>query len=96
MAPTRGIPAFVGTDADVRRPGTDWLPIVLAMTPEHDPGTTFAYNQVATYLLSRVVHGATGCGLVDLLRPRLLEPLGIAELPWQRDPMDWLGFTGPT
>ena len=45
-------PAFVGTDADVRRPGTDWLPIVLAMTPEHDPGTTFAYNQVATYLLS--------------------------------------------
>ena len=88
-------PAFVGTDADVRRPGTDWLPIVLAMTPEHDPGTTFAYNQVATYLLSRVVHGATGCGLVDLLRPRLLEPLGIAELPWQRDPMGHeLGFTG--
>ena len=88
-------PAFVGTDGEVRRPGTDWLPIVLATTPEHDPGTTFTYNQVATYLLSRVAQRATGCGLVDILRPRLLEPLGIAELRWQTDPMGHeLGFTG--
>ena len=88
-------PAFVGVDADVLSSGTDWLPIVLATTPEHDPGTTFAYNQVATYLLSRAVHGATGRGLVDILRPRLLEPLGIDELPWQCDPMGHeLGFTG--
>lgn len=88
-------PAFVGIDGDVCPPGTDWLPIILATTPGHDPGTTFTYNQVATYLLSRVVHGATGCGLVDVLLPRLLEPLGIAELPWQHDPMGHeLGFTG--
>lgn len=87
--------AFRGLGPDVREPGTDWLPVVLATTPEHEPGTTFTYNQVATYLLSRVIHAATGSGVVEVLRPRLLEPLGIPELPWQRDPLGHeLGFTG--
>lgn len=88
-------PAFEGVGGDVLAPGTDWLPHVLATAPEHEPGTTFTYNQVATYLVSRVVHAATGQGLVEILRPRLLEPLGITELPWQRDPLGHeLGFTG--
>ncbi len=86
--------AFRGS-GDVRAPGTDWLPIVLATTPEHGPGTTFTYNQVATYLLSRVVRAVCGHGVVEVLRPRLLDPLGISELLWQRDPMGHeLGFTG--
>ncbi|MDV3222001.1 serine hydrolase domain-containing protein [Intrasporangium sp.] len=88
-------PAFAGAEADVFRPGTDWLPLVLATAPEHEPGTTFTYNQVATYLVSRLVHAVTGQGLVEILRRRLLEPLGITELAWQRDPLGHeLGFTG--
>lgn len=87
--------AFRGAQRDVLAPGTDWLPFVLATTPEHEPGSTFAYNQVATYLLSRLVHATTGRGIVDVLRPRLLDPLGIGELLWQRDPRGHeLGFTG--
>ncbi|GAA6524318.1 serine hydrolase domain-containing protein [Intrasporangium sp. DVR] len=88
-------PAFAGLGGDVLRPGTDWLPIVLGTVPEHIPGSTFTYNQVATYLLSRVARAASGRGLVAILRPRLLDPLGIPELPWQRDPLGHeLGFTG--
>lgn len=76
-------------------PGADWLPLVLATEPVHEPGTHFAYNQVATYLLSLAVHRVSGGGLLELLRPRLLEPLGIDRVAWQRDPMGReLGFSG--
>ena len=76
-------------------PGTDWLPQVLATDPVEPPGSVFAYNQVATYLLSIVVGRAGGTGLIDVLRPRLLEPLGIDRIAWQRDPLGReLGFSG--
>lgn len=77
-------------------PVGDWLPRVLATHLDHAPGTAFAYNQVATYVLSRVVHHLTGEGVLDALRPRLLRPLGLPEeVPWHRDPAGHeLGFSG--
>ena len=73
----------------------DWVPKVFATKPTREPGTFFAYNQVATYLLSVIVRQVTGEGVAEFLRPRLLDPLGLPDIPWHRDPLGReLGFTG--
>jgi CubicO group peptidase (beta-lactamase class C family) len=74
------------------------LGAILAAEPEHEPGSAWAYNQVATYLVAQVVRAVTGGGLLDLLRPRLLAALD----PDSPDRVRWLataagrelGFSG--
>ncbi|MFJ1969799.1 serine hydrolase domain-containing protein [Streptomyces sp. NPDC087903] len=67
----------------------------LLVPPERDPGTVFAYNQPTTYTLAAIVQRVTGQSLTDYLRPRLLDPLGIGEVAWQRDRRGReLGFSG--
>ncbi|MYF69670.1 MAG: serine hydrolase [Proteobacteria bacterium] len=51
----------------------------------HKPGTHFNYNTPASYMLSAIVHTLTGENLLDYLRPRLLDPLGIEEATWSTD-----------
>lgn len=66
-----------------------------ALTPEHEPGTWFAYNQPPVLALSAVLHRVTGERLSDQLRPRVLAPLGIDNLEWYRyQPGIDLGFSG--
>lgn len=73
----------------------DWVPKVFATEPTRPPGTVFAYNQVATYLLAVIVRRVAGEGIAEFLRPRLLDPLGLPDIPWHRDPLGReLGFTG--
>lgn len=50
---------------------------------EHAPGAPFVYNSGATYILSAIVQKVTGEKVVDYLRPRLFEPLGISEQIWE-------------
>lgn len=80
-------PAAEGVDPVVRA--------ILARPPERAPGTVFAYNQVATYLVAAVVRAVVGGPLLDWLRPRLLDPLGIEEALWHRTALGHeLGFSG--
>ena len=66
-----------------------------ALTPEHEPGTWFAYNQPPVLALSAVLHRVTGERLIDQLRPRILAPLEIHNLEWyQYQPGVDLGFSG--
>lgn len=46
------------------------------------PGTHFAYNSAATYILSCVVSRVTGMTLFDFLSERLFLPLGIEGVFW--------------
>lgn len=46
------------------------------------PGERFSYNSAATYMLSKILTVKTGKKLLDYLRPRLFEPLGITDLIW--------------
>lgn len=65
--------------------GTDpVLGAILAAPPEQEPGTVWAYNQVATYLAGAVVRAVTGEGLLEFARPRLLDPLGAHDVRWHR------------
>lgn len=73
----------------------DWLDLILRHPPELEPGTVFAYNQVATYLLARTVEHVSGERLLDFLRPRMFDPLAIGEVGTHTDTA-WhaLGFSG--
>ncbi len=48
----------------------------------HAPGTYFRYNTTGSYLLSAIVTKATGETVLDYLKPRLFDPLGIADPVW--------------
>jgi CubicO group peptidase (beta-lactamase class C family) len=54
----------------------------LAQEVPHKPGTHFKYNTAATFMLSAIVQKQTGQTLLDYLRPRLFEPLGIENPVW--------------
>jgi CubicO group peptidase (beta-lactamase class C family) len=53
---------------------------------QHEPGTYFLYNTLATYMAGVVLHIKTGQDLVDYLNPRLFEPLGIDGSDWMLCP----------
>lgn len=54
----------------------------LAHPVPHLPGTHFKYNTAATFMQSAIVQQVTGETVLDYLRPRLFEPLGIANPVW--------------
>jgi CubicO group peptidase (beta-lactamase class C family) len=58
----------------------------LALPVAHKPGTFFVYNTPATYMLSAIVQKVTGQTVLDYLRPRLFEPLGITNPQWEASP----------
>jgi CubicO group peptidase (beta-lactamase class C family) len=55
----------------------------LALPVAHKPGTFFVYNTPASYMLSAIVQKVTGQTVLDYLRPRLFEPLGITDPSWE-------------
>lgn len=64
----------------------DWPRAFLSLPVEHEPGTWFVYNTPATYMLSAIITQLTGEPLIDYLRPRLFDPLGIEHPIWDVDP----------
>lgn len=63
-----------------------WTKSFLAHPVPFKPGTHFLYNTSATYMQSAIVQKATGATLLDYLRPRLFEPLGIQDPVWETSP----------
>lgn len=70
----------------VRAADQNWVRTFLSLPVEHKPGAPFVYNSGATYMLSAIVQSLTGQQLVDYLRPRLFEPLGIDYAVWESCP----------
>lgn len=67
----------------------------LSLPVEYQPGTWFVYNTAATYMLSAIITRLTGESLLDYLRPRVFDPLGIENPTWETDPRGInLGGTG--
>jgi len=58
-------------------PEENWVKTFLASPITHQPGSAFMYNSGATYMLSAIVQHVTGQKIIDYLKPRLFEPLGI-------------------
>lgn len=58
----------------------------LALPVAHKPGTHFLYNTPATYMCSAIVQQVSGQTVLDYLRSRLFEPLGIENPTWSASP----------
>jgi beta-lactamase family protein len=64
----------------------DWVKTFLSLPIANPPGTAFLYNSGATYMLSAIVQKVTGQKVIDFLKPRLFEPLGIQDMTWETCP----------
>ncbi len=77
------------------RSGPDIVRSFLTIPPDQEPGSLFCYNQGCTFTLSAIITRLTGQRLLEYLRPRLLDPLGIEEAYWvQAEPGIDQGFSG--
>ena len=63
-----------------------WVKTFLEHPVEHKPGSHFQYNSPGTYMCSAIVQKLTGQTVLDYLRPRLFEPLGIKGAEWSTSP----------
>jgi CubicO group peptidase (beta-lactamase class C family) len=61
----------------------DWVKGMLATPILNKPGSKFLYNSMATFTLSAIVQKVTGQKVVDYLKTRLFDPLGITGMDWE-------------
>jgi len=82
-------------DPSVELPVTDdgLLQLLAAYHPERRPGEIFTYDQLATFAVAKIIERNAGTSLFEYLRPRLFEPLGMAEAKWAGGDSN-PGFTG--
>ncbi len=67
----------------------------LSIPLDAEPGTLFAYNQPPVLALARILERLAGERLLDQLRPRVLDPLGVNDFRWVRAGSGTdLGFSG--
>jgi CubicO group peptidase (beta-lactamase class C family)/predicted glycoside hydrolase/deacetylase ChbG (UPF0249 family) len=64
----------------------NWARTFLSTPIVHQPGSQFLYNSAATYMLSAIVQQVTGEKIIDYLKPRLFQPLGIEGIDWEVSP----------
>ncbi len=67
-------------------PTENWEREFLATPVVNAPGSKFLYNSMATYMCSAIVTKVTGQKVVDYLKPRLFDPLGITDYDWETGP----------
>jgi hypothetical protein len=70
------------TGAKLMKGGPDIVRSFLSIPLDQEPGSLFCYNQGCTYTLSAIITKLTGERLVEYLRPRLFDPLGIEQAHW--------------
>ena len=62
---------------------------------DHAPASRFAYNNLNSYMLGRVIHKVSGENLREYLIPRLFAPQGIANPQWDSCPRGFnMGASG--
>lgn len=61
----------------------NWMKAFFEWPIPHAPGTKFVYNSAATYMCSAIVQKLTGKKIIDYLKPRLFDPLGIEGPTWE-------------
>jgi CubicO group peptidase (beta-lactamase class C family) len=69
-----------------RKNDESWVKTFLAHPVPFKPGTHFQYNTPATYMLSAILQKVTSKTLLEYLKPRLFEPLGIENPTWELSP----------
>jgi CubicO group peptidase (beta-lactamase class C family) len=73
-------------DMYYHHPDGNWVKGFLNTPISYPPGTHFVYDSGTSYMLSAIIHKLTGSSLLDYLKPRLFEPLGIQDPKWETCP----------
>ena len=66
--------------------GNDWRKGFLEASFKFDPGTSFEYNSMNTYMLSAIITEKTGLSCFDYCRQKIFEPMGIYRIFWESCP----------
>lgn len=75
-------------------PPAQWADQLLALPPQCPVGSRHVYNNGASWALGELIRRHAGQDLLEYLRPRLLEPLGI-DATWDTDALGrCLGWSG--
>lgn len=69
-----------GQETECATYSEDWLEAFFRHPFLHKPGTFYKYNTMGTNVLSAIIKKKTGLDLVEYLKPRLLDPLGIDQI----------------
>ena len=69
------------TDAERDDNNGDWVKALLHNNIDREPGTGFKYDSGATHLLSAIVERVSGKPLMEFLKERLFDPIGMTS-PW--------------
>ena len=72
-------------NTQIRDTSDDWMKSWLAL-PGTAPGKKFAYDTMSAFILSAFVQRATGCTMLDFLRERIFQPMGITDVEWELSP----------
>jgi len=56
----------------------DWVKTFFLCEPSHLPGTVFSYDTSSSYTLSALVQRLSGVSLMEYLRPRVFDKIGIS------------------
>ena len=65
--------------------GDDLVRDFLSAKYAYEPGTSFEYNVTCSHMLSNIISRVTGMTILEYLRPRLFEPLGVEPECWEMD-----------
>jgi len=57
----------------------DWAKTFFICEPSHLPGTVFSYDTSATFTLTSLVERLSGVSLMEYLRPRVFDKIGISD-----------------
>jgi len=68
------------TDAESTDPLGDWVKNLMTNSIDNPPGTLFKYDSGATYLCAAIVEKRSGRKMMDLLKERLFDKIGITEV----------------
>ena len=63
-----------------------WLQDIMASRWISEPGTAFLYVSENMYVLCAMIHKMVGMSVMEYLKPRLFEPLGIVDPFWETCP----------
>lgn len=75
--------ASCATPAMFADPDGDWVRGFLSSKLDFEPGTHFAYNSAATYMLAAAVRKVSGENVREYLMPRIFDPLDIVPGMWE-------------
>jgi len=65
----------------------DWIQYFFNVNFPHEPGTVHVYSNFCTYMVTCCIERKAGMNLVEYLRYRLFEPIGIGNPDWTLCPM---------